>query len=34
VSEGYPPGYTEEQLEEFDAEVEPFARALAEKLRF
>ena len=33
VSEGYPDGYTDEQLEQFDAEVEPFARALAEKLK-
>ena len=30
---GYPDSYTDEQLEKFDVEVEPFARALAEKLR-
>ena len=34
VSEGYPDGYIEEQLDEFNAEVEPYARALAEKLKF
>ena len=33
VSERYPDGYTDEQLEQFDTEVEPFARALAEKLK-
>jgi len=33
VSEGYPNGYTDEQLEQIDAKVEPFARALAEKLK-
>ena len=33
VSEGYPDGYTDEQLEQFDTEVESFARALAEKLK-
>lgn len=33
VSEGYPDGYTDEQLEQIDAEVEPFSRALAEKLK-
>ena len=34
VSEGYPDGYIEEQLDEFNAEVEPYARALAGKLKF
>ena len=34
MSEGYPTGYIEEQLDEFDAEVEPYARALAGKLKF
>jgi hypothetical protein len=33
MSEGYPAGYIEEQLEAIDIEVEPFAWALAEKLR-
>jgi len=33
VSEGYPDGYTDKQLGQIDAEVEPFARGLTEKLK-
>ena len=34
VSEEYPNGYIEEQLDEVDVEVEPYAGALARKLKF
>jgi hypothetical protein len=34
VSEEYPNGYTEEQLDEVDVEVEPYAGALTGKLKF
>ena len=34
MSEGYPTGYIEEQLDEVDVEVEPYAGALARKLKF